>query len=93
MDEIDRAKKQERFHRRISKGAQSDRRKEALSQTPLIIGGVRCCLDCREPIPEKRLQNRPESVRCVPCKGKYERKHPYVPPFANQKEMGYVRRG
>ena len=36
-------------------------------ESPLYLDGVRCCLDCEEPIPEERLEARPDAVRCVEC--------------------------
>jgi len=36
-------------------------------EKPLYLDGVRCCLDCEEPIPEERLRIKPNSVRCVEC--------------------------
>lgn len=36
-------------------------------EDPLIINGVRYCLDCEMPIPLKRLENEPKAVRCVSC--------------------------
>ena len=42
-------------------------------EDPLEIDGVRCCLTCEEPIPEKRLEANPEAVRCVACQDKHEK--------------------
>lgn len=36
-------------------------------EAPLWIDGRQCCLDCRKPIPEKRLAVKPDAVRCVAC--------------------------
>jgi len=44
------------------------------NEDPLIIDGVRCCLDCEEPIPAARLELKPDATRCVPC---LERKEKY----------------
>lgn len=92
MDEADHAKRFERFHRQQSKLALAAHARNPQSEKPLIIEDKVCCLDCRTPIAEERVRLRPESVRCVPCKSAYERAHPYVPPFANEKGMGRVRR-
>lgn len=32
------------------------------------------CVDCAKPVPEGRLEARPEAARCVPCQGKRERR-------------------
>lgn len=84
MDNADHAKRFERFHRALSLAAFA---RNPQAEKPLIIGDCVCCLDCGEPINPERLQARPESVRCAPCKTIYERQHPYVPPFANSKGL------
>lgn len=33
------------------------------------------CADCGSPIPEGRLDARPEAVRCVACQSKRDRRH------------------
>ena len=32
------------------------------------------CVDCAKPVPEGRLEARPEAARCVQCQGKRERR-------------------
>ncbi|QYC44772.1 RNA polymerase-binding transcription factor DksA [Nonomuraea coxensis DSM 45129] len=32
------------------------------------------CVDCARPVPEGRLEARPEAARCVQCQGKRERR-------------------
>ncbi|WP_113703854.1 TraR/DksA family transcriptional regulator [Nonomuraea lactucae] len=32
------------------------------------------CVDCGHPVPEGRLEARPEAARCVQCQGKRERR-------------------
>jgi RNA polymerase-binding transcription factor DksA len=32
------------------------------------------CVDCRNPIPEGRLEARPDAARCVGCQAKYARR-------------------
>jgi RNA polymerase-binding transcription factor DksA len=32
------------------------------------------CVDCEKPVPEGRLEARPEASRCVGCQGKRERR-------------------
>ena len=38
-------------------------------------GGYGMCADCGKPIPEGRLDARPEAVRCVGCQSKRDRRH------------------
>lgn len=92
MDEADHAKNYERYHRQLSMLSLAAYNRNPHADKPLIIDGRVCCVDCREPIDLERLKKRPESVRCVPCKSAYERANPYVPPFANEKGLGRVRR-
>jgi DnaK suppressor protein len=33
------------------------------------------CADCGKPIPEGRLDARPEAARCVACQSKWDRRH------------------
>ncbi|WP_326825479.1 TraR/DksA family transcriptional regulator [Streptosporangium sp. NBC_01639] len=33
------------------------------------------CADCEGPVPEGRLEARPDAVRCVQCQSKRERRH------------------
>lgn len=42
---------------------------------PLIIDGVRCCLDCEKPIPPARLELQPTAKRCVTCQAKKEKRY------------------
>jgi RNA polymerase-binding transcription factor DksA len=37
-------------------------------------GGYGRCLDCGRPVPEGRLEARPEAARCVQCQSKAERR-------------------
>jgi DnaK suppressor protein len=66
MDDLDRAKEREMADR--ERALQAQLAKGLETETPLYIEGVRCCLDCYDPIPEKRIEARPESVRCLSCK-------------------------
>jgi DnaK suppressor protein len=54
---------------------QSQRRlvTEALGRIDNGVYGV--CADCGAPIPDGRLDARPEAVRCVGCQGKRDRRH------------------
>ncbi len=65
-DEIDRAKEREMADRDLALRTQLEKGLER--ETPLYIEGVRCFLDCYDPIPEERIAARPESVRCISCK-------------------------
>ncbi len=47
--------------------------KKSHGQQPLIINGVRVCLDCEEPI-TARISILPTVVRCLPCQQDYEKK-------------------
>lgn len=40
--------------------------------TPVMRNGVRCCVDCIEPISPARLDAFPRAVRCAECQGAYE---------------------
>jgi DnaK suppressor protein len=33
------------------------------------------CLDCAKPVPEGRLEARPDASRCVACQASYDRRH------------------
>jgi RNA polymerase-binding transcription factor len=33
------------------------------------------CVDCGLPVPDGRLEARPEAARCVPCQGKHDKFH------------------
>ena len=48
-------------------------RQNNTSESPLYIGGVRCCLDCEKPIPKGRLKVNPDAVRCVVCQTRREK--------------------
>ncbi|MEV0585821.1 TraR/DksA C4-type zinc finger protein [Nonomuraea sp. NPDC050310] len=37
-------------------------------------GTYGCCVDCAKPVPEGRLEARPEAARCVQCQSKRERR-------------------
>ena len=59
----------------ILAAAQSQRRlvTDALVRIDRGVYGV--CADCGSPIPEGRLDARPEAARCVGCQGKRDRRH------------------
>jgi DnaK suppressor protein len=72
MDDADRAKelemreRQAALERTLAEGRETER--------PLVIGGVRCCIECGDPIPAARLAARPQSVRCTDCKQEREQR-------------------
>lgn len=37
------------------------------------LGTYGTCVDCGAPVPEGRLEARPEAARCVKCQGKWDR--------------------
>ena len=59
----------------ILAAAQSQRRlvTDALVRIERGVYGV--CGDCGSPIPEGRLDARPEAARCVGCQSKWDRRH------------------
>jgi DnaK suppressor protein len=38
-------------------------------------GNYGACVDCAQPVPEGRLEARPEAERCIPCQSKHDRRH------------------
>ena len=36
------------------------------------------CIDCTQPIDERRLLAQPTASRCAPCQERYEREHPHT---------------
>lgn len=65
-DDLDRAKDLEMHQRDVAIKKQLAGAVE--TEEPLIVDGVHCCVDCGGEIPPKRLEARPESVRCIDCK-------------------------
>jgi DnaK suppressor protein len=67
--------------------SETDRTEAALaaveSQRRLVLaalvriddGDYGTCADCGKPIPEGRLDARPEAARCVACQSKWDRRH------------------
>lgn len=47
----------------------------ASKMVPLMMDGVRVCLDCGYPIDAARTAAQPQAVRCVECQSIYERRH------------------
>ena len=54
---------------------QSQRRLVLDALVRLEHGIYGLCADCNKPIPEGRLDARPEASRCVGCQSKWDRKH------------------
>ena len=75
MDDLDRAKEQETQHRKQSLAAQLATPDHSPGEKPIILGDEICCIDCYYPIPEKRLEAKPDAVRCVDCKEVWEKKN------------------
>lgn len=73
MDEIDAAQERDEFFRETALSKALNRR-PLEDDDPLIIDGVRCCLDCEEPIPPARLKANPGAKRCTSCQSKKERR-------------------
>jgi len=42
--------------------------------TRIEDGSYGGCVDCRKPVPEGRLEARPDASRCVACQGKHDRR-------------------
>jgi phage/conjugal plasmid C-4 type zinc finger TraR family protein len=72
LDEIDAAQARDEFFRATALSKALNRRPE--DDDPLIIDGIRCCLDCEEPIPLARLKANPGAKRCTLCQSKKERR-------------------
>ena len=70
MDIIDEANARADLFR---KNALNAARQSNTSEPPLYIDGIRCCLDCEEPISAKRLKANPDAVRCVGCQTRREK--------------------
>jgi RNA polymerase-binding transcription factor DksA len=65
-DQFDQASKLEQLA--ISKALQNHQQQK---EKPLVINGVRCCLDCGEPILLKRVKSV-DAVRCIGCQVHHE---------------------
>lgn len=72
-DEIDNAQKYDELYRNSALIKAKARHTE--EEDPLIINGVRCCLDCEKPIPLARLELQPNARRCVTCQSKKEKRY------------------
>lgn len=67
-DIIDNACALEELHRQES----LNKHKNNNTHRPLVIDGVRYCLDCEEDISE-RTEILPDAVRCLICQEQFER--------------------
>lgn len=65
-DQFDHASKLEQLA--ISKALQNHQQKK---EKPLVIGGVRCCLDCEEEVEPQRIKSV-DAVRCISCQVHHE---------------------
>jgi len=66
MDTIDVANEHADLFREIAlRNARADRFWDI--EKPLIIDDIRYCLDCEDPIPEERIEAKPDVTRCVEC--------------------------
>ena len=74
MDDVDKAKELEMQHRDLALKEALAKPDHDYGEKPDVVDGVHYCIDCGEPIPEKRLEIKPESVRCVWCKTIWEKK-------------------
>jgi DnaK suppressor protein len=59
----------------ILAAAQSQRRLVMDALVRIESGNYGMCADCAVPIPEGRLDARPEAARCVSCQSKRDRRH------------------
>jgi len=72
MDIVEAASREQETHYRAAFANQQRRERE----DPLYLDGIRCCLGCKKPIPEGRLESMPTAVRCVPCQDRHEKGTP-----------------
>jgi DnaK suppressor protein len=55
--------------------AQQQRGKVLAALTRVQEGTYGRCVDCGKPVPEGRLEARPDASRCVACQGRHDRRH------------------
>lgn len=70
MDIADKAKERETLHRDESLARH---RAAQQQEKPLIINGIRRCLDCHDPIDLRRIDASPGAVRCTECQQYHEK--------------------
>jgi DnaK suppressor protein len=73
MDEIDIAQEQDQVFRDYTLFVTMRMLRKKEYNMPLMMDGVRYCVDCKDEIPEERLSIRPGAVRCVHCQTRKER--------------------
>ena len=73
--ELERAKENEIAERKQGIKEVLDRPDHGVGESQLMINDQVCCIDCYDPIPQQRLEIRPNAVRCVECKEIWEKKH------------------
>ena len=73
MDDIDIAQEQDQVFRDYTLFVTMKMLRKKEYCMPLILDGVRYCMDCKDEIPEERLSIRPGAVRCVQCQTRKER--------------------
>ncbi|MFI6919442.1 TraR/DksA family transcriptional regulator [Nonomuraea spiralis] len=54
--------------------ANAQRRAVTEAMVRLDEGAYGRCVDCEKPVPDGRLEARPEAARCVQCQGRRERR-------------------
>ena len=54
--------------------AQRQRGKVQAALRRMTDGTYGLCVDCGKPVPEGRLEARPDAARCVACQGKHDRR-------------------
>ena len=55
--------------------AQQQRGKVLAALTRMNEGTYGLCVDCGRPVPDGRLEARPDASRCVACQARYDRRH------------------
>lgn len=59
----------------VLQSAQQQRGKVLAALTRVQEGTYGLCVDCRKPVPDGRLEARPDASRCVACQGRHDRRH------------------
>ncbi|PCJ88590.1 MAG: conjugal transfer protein TraR [Thiotrichaceae bacterium] len=75
-DVLDRATETEMRNSELALRNQQESARQ--TESPLIIEGNRCCLDCEDVVPKKRLKAYPDAVRCVYCQEDFELKEKQI---------------
>lgn len=73
-DEIDRAQHYDEMYRDQALAIHFNKLRASAGLPPMELGAKTGeCIDCGEPIEPKRIQAKPDAVRCVACQAKHER--------------------